>query len=841
MSYQSSFMSTGFNLRSGAVAADAIADAVYTPMPVATMRTLVVCRGPIAHETVQMVLAKGWELPHVIISANEWSAISAKTAPWVVALPPSHIHRVKEYNSVDEIMDIARRTNCQAVYPGYGFLAENADFAQRCLDQNLRWVGPLPQALRQVGDKDAAIRLAKELEIPTIPGDDALVIYAQGHNRAEIISESVHRAVEFSKCSPGRSIRFKHPAGGGGKGQAVFTADMLAGAHVEHDIKEGLMRIWSEMGVTAPEFDAKKGVVIELELVTPRHLEMQILGDGRAVVHFEGRDCSVQNRRYQKMVEISLHLKNLQDAIDRETHAGRLAQLRFQHGVVEKTLAAAVRIGEAIALRGAATVEFLVDATGEFYFLEVNPRIQVEHGVTEGIIRVHGQPVSIAELQIRQAAGERFQFTQADITAEGHTIELRLNAWLEDLNPALGGVIDGLRVPEKDGLRVDASGLLERDTPWEIPSYDANFALIIQQSPNRTAAIDQLLETLRSMTLRGNAQLRTNAAVLTGMLTLMKYLPDHTEFRTNFADAWSRAAACFMLQLSDLKAALPAEPAKGAHVGNPATHPYFFVRLQRLITDRLCADPSLALAFHIEMSARDQSRQFDMQYLMALAGYLGIPLDGDEQALFGYFADVYAAAALAEDQSTSGITQHLIAGLGAVHSGIAIESAQMITLDLPWVQELRQRLDRTQAQEFLRVTDDLSLHIPTYLRDKDIVSDLDLVLASYLRPSELKGNTLYASGSFVVYHRPGPDQDVYVREGSGVNKGDIVLLTEAMKMFGPLRSPAKGVIKRILVADGKQVKEGDPLVEFAVEEVVSVDQAEIARRIEALQNNGNSG
>ena len=145
------------------------------------MRTLLVCRGPIAFETLELYQRYQWLLPHVIISSKEWVSELQRTAPWTFELPSSHVHYVQEYNDVEAILEIAAANRIDAIYPGYGFLAESADFAERVQSAGIRFIGPTPEALRSVGDKDAAIALAKQLDIPTIPGDDSLVAYAQNH------------------------------------------------------------------------------------------------------------------------------------------------------------------------------------------------------------------------------------------------------------------------------------------------------------------------------------------------------------------------------------------------------------------------------------------------------------------------------------------------------------------------------------------------------------------------------------------------------------------------------------------------------------------------------------
>src|SRR4029450_4480479 len=235
------------------------------------------------------------------------------------------------------------------------------------------------------------------------------------------------------------------------------------GPEAEASIRDGLTKVWSEMGVSPRTADARKGVLRELDLPRPLHWEVQIFGDGESVVHFAARDCSLQNHGYQKFIELALHPQAMAQEIAKldAAAAARSASLRRRQATLERICADALRLGTAVHLRGAATVEFLIDQQGEPYFLEVNPRIQVEHGVTEGIVRVQGHAISLVEMQQGVGGGEKLTFHQDDITFVGDAIEVRLNAWHEDLSPVLGGVVHKLRLMPAPALapyvRLDAS------------------------------------------------------------------------------------------------------------------------------------------------------------------------------------------------------------------------------------------------------------------------------------------------------------------------------------------------------------------------------------------------
>src|SRR5262245_14380328 len=608
---------------------------VGAPITVETMRTLLVCRGPIAFETLEIYRQRGWQLPHVVVSSREWIAEIDRPSTTRLRRPPDHVRYVQEYNDVEAILALVRAYHIDAVYPGYGFLAESADFAE-CVEQaGARFIGPTPQTLHAVGDKDTAIALARQLGIPTIPGDDTLVAFAQLHRQDEIAAEAVRRTLAMAQRSPGYPIRLKHPAGGGGKGQRVLAADVLQGPQAEGNIRDALTKVWSEMGVSPRAADARKGVLLELDLPRPLHWEVQIFGDGERVVHFAARDCSLQNHGYQKFIEVALHPQAIVQEIaklDTSVAAARIASLQRRQATLERICADALRLGTAVHLRGAATVEFLVDQQGEPYFLEVNPRIQVEHGVTEGIVRVHGHAVSLVELQQRVAAGEKLPFQQEDITFVGDAIEVRLNAWHEELSAVLGGVVHTLWLTPSAALapyvRLDAGGLLQRRQPWIVPSYDANFALLIVTGSARHETLTRLIALLEGgLEIRGNAELKTNVQPMLGLLTLMHALPPETEFRTDTSLLWIALTAVVATQKQAVLSQVPYFPRR------PGVHdPALLARLLRATLEAGFAHPSRLLTYYLKRLTHPNPRPIaPLEVLWQLTTELAVPLYEEER------------------------------------------------------------------------------------------------------------------------------------------------------------------------------------------------------------------
>jgi acetyl-CoA carboxylase biotin carboxylase subunit len=820
-----------------------------TPIAVETMRTLLVCRGPIAFETLEIYRQRRWQLPHVVVSSREWIAELQRTAPWIADLPAEHVHYVQEYNDVEAILQLVTAYHIDAIYPGYGFLAESADFAERVEHVGARFIGPTPQTLRAVGDKDAAIALARQLGIPTIPGDDTLIAFAQKHHQDEIAAEAVHRTLAMAQRYPGFPIRLKHPAGGGGKGQRVLAADGFQSPEAEESIRDALTKVWSEMGVSPSEADPRKGVLLELNLPRPLHWEVQIFGDGETVVHFAARDCSLQNHGYQKFIEVALHPQAIAQEmakLDPQTAAAPISSLRRRQATLERICADALRLGTAVHLRGAATVEFLIDQQGNPYFLEVNPRIQVEHGVTEGIARVRGKPISLVELQQRVAAGEKLTFRQDDITFVGDAIEVRLNAWHEDLSPVLGGVVHALRLiapaEREQHVRLDASGLLQRRQPWIVPSYDANFALLIVTGRERHETLERLITVLEdSLEISGNTELQTNVPSLLGLLTLMRALPPETEFRTDTSLLWMALTAVVESQKQTVLALVPDFPRRpGAH------DPALFARLLRATLEAGFAHPSRLLTYYLKRLTHPAPRPVAaLEVLWQLADELRVPLCEEErvqavalqhavEALWGQLSANHQQfvallrAAMAQSLEVSPEFQVVCAHLVATTPGLdTTEAAALLryllgwlSADVPALTALIRTLEHTQVHTFLEVNDDLSLTRPAYLDDETMLAHLHRLLSSSLRPTLLRHGELLSPMEATIYHQPEPGAPPFVEIGAEVKVGQTLALLEAMKMFSELPSPVDGVLVDILVENGQGVKTGTPLFRIATQEAL---------------------
>ena len=367
----------------------------------------------------------------------------------------------ESYLNIAAIIAAAKRAGADSVHPGYGFLAENADFAQAVIDAGLTWVGPPPTAIRQMGDKANAKRIARAAGVPTIPG---IELDADGVAASSVLD--IH--VDYP-------VMIKAAAGGGGRGIRLVREPAELGAAVESARSE------------AQHAFGDGRLLIEHAVSQARHIEVQVFADAHGnVVHLGERDCSVQ-RRHQKLIE-----ESPSPAVD--------AALREQLG------AAAVALARAVSYVGAGTVEFLLGADNQFYFMEMNTRLQVEHPVTEGVTGT-----DLVEWQLRVAMGERFTRQQCDIRFSGHAIEARLCAEdpADNFLPQAGRI--ALWRPA-DSVRTDHA--LESGAVIS-PHYDSMIAKVIARGATRDEARERLARGLDDTVVLG---VPTNKAFLADVL-----------------------------------------------------------------------------------------------------------------------------------------------------------------------------------------------------------------------------------------------------------------------------------------------------------------------------------
>jgi acetyl-CoA carboxylase, biotin carboxylase subunit len=429
-------------------------------------RILVANRGEIALRVIRACRELGVETVAIFSEADRGSHyLELADEAYCVGLPKAS----ESYLKIDRVISAAEIGNVQAIHPGYGFLSENSHFNEVCRSCNIDFIGPTPEAMAKLGDKNTARKIARDAKVPVVPGSDGLI----GDEK-----EAVKLAHEI-----GFPVLIKATAGGGGKGMRVAANDLA--------LKSALQQAAAE----AEAAFGNSGIYLERYIERPRHVEVQILADhhGNAVHLFE-RECSTQ-RRHQKLIE--------------ESPAAHLTPETRQ-----TMCDAAVRLVKTAGYTNAGTVEFIVDQSGNFYFIEVNARIQVEHPVTEMVTGI-----DLIKSQIRIASGEPLWFKQDDIRQRGAALECRINAEDPRRNfQPCPGKIEQLIAPGGFGVRWDSHAY----SGYRVsPFYDSMIGKLIVHQPTRAGAIDTMQRALRELKIDG---IKTT-------VPLHREILDHSAFR----------------------------------------------------------------------------------------------------------------------------------------------------------------------------------------------------------------------------------------------------------------------------------------------------------------------
>ena len=411
-------------------------------------KLLIANRGEIAVRIIRAARELGITTVQVH-SAADADSLAVQMADEAVNIGPPHA--AKSYLNIPNILDAAKQAGADAVHPGYGFLAENAGFADAVEAAGLIFVGPTGDSIRVMGDKVAARVAAEAAGVPVVPGSDGRIDDAE---QAKAIALAI-----------GFPVMIKAAAGGGGRG-----------IRIAHDMTE-FETLMPQASAEAKAAFGDGGLYIEKVIAKARHIEVQIMGDGHRAIHCFERECSLQRRR-QKVWE--------------EAPSPVLPQ-----EVREKLCASAVALAEAVNYRGAGTIEYLYDdVTHHFYFIEMNTRIQVEHPVTEMITGI-----DLVREMIRIAGGEPLRYKQSDVRMTGHAIEVRINAEdpAKNFMPA-PGTVTSLRVPGGPGTRFDTMLFQDYQVP---PFYDSLLGKLVVWDETREAAIARMRRALAELEVGG--------------------------------------------------------------------------------------------------------------------------------------------------------------------------------------------------------------------------------------------------------------------------------------------------------------------------------------------------
>ncbi|MBU4323489.1 MAG: acetyl/propionyl/methylcrotonyl-CoA carboxylase subunit alpha [Gammaproteobacteria bacterium] len=678
-------------------------------------KILIANRGEIACRVIATAKKMGIATVAVYSEADK-EARHVQLADEAVLIGPAASR--ESYLVADKIIAAAKATGAQAIHPGYGFLSENEAFAKRCEDEGIAFIGPRHFSIAAMGDKIASKKLANEAKVNTIPGwNDAI--------------ETAERAVEIAK-DIGYPVMIKASAGGGGKGLRVAFND-----------KEAFEGFTSCRNEARNSFGDDR-VFIEKYVLEPRHIEIQVLGDSHGnVIYLNERECSIQ-RRHQKVIEE--------------------APSPFISDATRKAMGEqAVALAKAVKYQSAGTVEFVVGKDQDFYFLEMNTRLQVEHPVTECITGV-----DLVELMIRVAAGEKLPITQADVQRNGWAIECRINAEdpFRNFLPSTGRLVrfqppaqtmHQSNTADLYGVRVD-TGVVDGG---EIPMYyDSMIAKLIVHGKDRNEAIAKMREALNGFVIRG---ISSNIPFQAALLAHPKFVSG--EFNTGFI----------------------------------AEHYAHGFRAEDVPHDD--ADFLVALAAFVRRKSRERAAGLTGQLL----GY-GVKV--------GHDFSVITLGTGGENRYTA---VHVDEVVGQVGSAVVTVEGKRFAISSP------SRLNDVcitgacNGQPFTAQVERGTLRNPLALVVQHNGTRIETVVVS-ARMAELHKLMPFKAppdmSKYVLSPMPGLLVDVAVQVGQKVQAGERVAVIEAMKMENVLFAAADGVVSKVLAAKGESLVVDQPIVEF---------------------------
>ncbi|TNF23762.1 MAG: biotin carboxylase [Deltaproteobacteria bacterium] len=888
------------------------------------VRPLVVCRGPIRKEALDVFGEMGITHCGILLSEKDSIVYTQALAPELRDLAPEHVHRVSDYSGatraerverIGQIIRICQNSGYTHVFAGYGFMAEDETFVRSLEEAGLVFIGPGSHVVRAAGAKDEAKRTAVAEQVSVTPGINDLTARAllKKHQSAAALAalvkdrdldldptawpadaalpELAERVLEAAYAKgvdvytidelcdvaaeavgsmldelPGRRIRLKAIGGGGGKGQRIVSSATEAPEKVREILSE----------VKATGVGDNKNVIVELNIEETRHVEIQLVGNGRWAVSLGARDCSLQMHE-QKLLEISLTQEGTQRAIQAARAGGRELEakaLERELAMLVEMEAQAERFGQAVGLDSASTFECIVDQ-GRHYFMEVNTRIQVEHRVSELCYALRFEApdappderfevTSLVELMVLLARhGDRLP-RPTRVQREGAAIEARLNATDRALNPHAGGIIQSWSDPIEHEVR-DDQGICRKnpDTHSFIHyklagAYDSNIALLVTVGDDRRQSLVRLIEILRQMKIYG-VELETN-------LTFHYGLAHWLLARNAFAMPSTRFVVPYLTQVGLLKRHAREVDALYAWTQLRATHerpfetdPAGASAMRRALTlketllrralDVLFTDPHIMSAW---LSAHRHDFTFgDDERLIWLTN--PVRLLRDTYRLMNMEWDVTRPAAQCiweHDRQLldRGVTfyERLDARLGSPSwpelRALLADPTPPAGFDAPLWERVRAAdagfqagLDllalipivgrRARFWE-LDVQADLSVHIPERLLDRELQAEMRRVLVP---PPATSDDTIVAVTGGMFYAQEAPDRPPMVREGEHFEVGQPLYVIEVMKMFNKVAAPFSGTVDEVLIdTDGTIVKKGQPL--FRVTPDVRLEREDPAER-----------
>ena len=886
------------------------------------IRPLIICRGPIRKEAMDVFSEMGITQFGILLSEKDSIVYQDALAPELRSLnDPDRVHRVPDYTGankeerdqrIQQIISIAKDNDYNAIFAGYGFMAEDEAMVAAMESAGLNFIGPCSRTVHDAGLKDEAKRTALKYGVSVTPGidngtaltllkkhpdetalkalvaenglavDDAVLddtgielvdkadlVLAASYDKGvdlytvDELSETLREAVERMALDyPENRVRLKAISGGGGKGQRILGIGESART------PELVREILNEVKTTG--VGDNKNVLVELNIETTRHQEIQVIGNGDWCMTLGGRDCSLQMHE-QKLLEVSVTIESLQAAIEQAEASGQAQEakvLRQDLKTLEEMEDEAARFGAAVGLDSVSTFECIVDRDKHF-FMEMNTRIQVEHRVTELCYAMkfanpdnpedHFIVESLVEAMVLLAAHGPSLPKPERIVRFDDSVEARLNATNQALQPSAGGVIEYWSDALEGEIRDDQGiSLHNPDTDVFMKytlagAYDSNIALLLTVGETRLATYEAMAETIRQTRMRGK-DLATNLEFHYGLVNWFIGQNINARPTTRFIVPYLTAVGELKQRANDLdlqyawKRVCQAELV--GHEGEAAKALAHALELKQTLLLRpleiLLAEPHVLSGWlslnrdcytvidggiswnenPIELLA-DSYHYLNMDYAHG-APAASMIWDHDHYVL-EQARDFYnelnnrlsvddwieLQTVLAQAQGPEGIDAATWESIQAAHKGY--QAGTSILSILPSIAESTTYFDLT-------VNGDLTIYIPERLTDADLQAAMAKVLVP---PPAAKSDEILAASGGMFYGRETPEHKLYVQTGDHFEAGDPLYIVEVMKMFNKVYAPFSGTVEQVLVeGDGVIISKGQPIFKITPDEKIVIESPE---------------
>tara|TARA_R110001599_G_scaffold304019_2_gene510240 strand:- start:21728 stop:24556 length:2829 start_codon:yes stop_codon:yes gene_type:complete len=887
------------------------------------LRPLIICRGPIRKEAMDVFSEMGIEHFGILLSEKDSIVYRNAQAPELRSLTdPDRVHRVPDYTGANkeerdqriaQIISIAHDNGYNAIFAGYGFMAEDQTMVAAMEQAGLNFIGPCSRTVHDAGLKDEAKRTALKAGVSVTPGidngtaltllkkhpdvdalkalcaandlpadldklddpeitleDKADIVLAASYTKGvdlytvDELCETLTEAVKkMAEDYPKNRVRLKAISGGGGKGQRIL------GIGEAERTPELVREILNEVKTTG--VGDNKNVLVELNIETTRHQEIQVIGNGDWCITLGGRDCSLQMHE-QKLLEVSVTIESLQAALAQAEAAGRsteAAVLRQDLITLEEMEDEAARFGAAVGLDSVSTFECIVDRDKHF-FMEMNTRIQVEHRVTELCYslkftnpddeRDFFVVQSLVEAMVLLAAHGSALPRPERILRHNDSVEARLNATNQALQPSAGGVIEGWSDALEGEIRDDQGiSLHNPDTDVFMKytlagAYDSNIALLLTVGDTRLETYERMAEVIRRTRMRGK-DLATNLEFHYGLVNwfigrninarpttrfIVPYLTAVGELKAqaNKLDidfAWQQISRATLKGLND-------EAAKALRSCLELKSTLLLRPLERLLAEPhiLAGWLSVNRDCYTLIDGKVSWNENPIEMLADTYHFLNMDYSADapaatviwdhDHALLQEALDFYMElsqrldagdwvqleSVLASTEVPEAFTADSWSAARAAHAGF--QAGVEILAVLPSIAEATGFFDLT-------VNEDLTIHIPERLLDADLQHAMAKVLVP---PPVAKSDEILAESGGMFYGRESPQHTLYVQEGDHFEAGDPLYIIEVMKMFNKVYAPFAGSVDKVLVdTDGVIIHKGQPLFKVTPDEKIEVVSPEV--------------